>query len=672
MKGENKSLYIRLYFTALMLMVPFAAIFYKLVALQWIEGPALKASVEQQIIRYHTIPPVRGNIYSSDQKLLATSMPLFDIYFDPLAVSKSIWSSESQDLAAKLASYGHSKSEWLRMLNNYRNSGNRYVKLLDDVSFSDVQYIKTFPVFRHGKFKGGLIIEQQSVRKMPMSGVAERTIGYSSADRGQTGLEGAFDIWLKGKEGKRWMQLMAKGHWKPINNGWDEDPENGYDVVSTIDSRIQDILHHELLSTLWQYEADHGTAVIMEVQTGKIKAMVNLGRTENGNYSEILNYAVWESSEPGSTFKLLTTLVLLEDRKADTSTTVDIGNGSYMFYDRVVTESNFSEKGSAENFGIISLAKAFEQSSNVAFARLVFEKYKDNPSKFVDKLFKMGIHKPLNFEIKGETPPKIPHPDDRTQWSGITLPWMAFGYQTSFTPLQLLTVYNAVANNGVMVKPYIVEEVRKNKKVVKQFHKSVLNPSICSQSTLEKVQIMLANVVKQGTARHLYDPTVRLAGKTGTAKLDYWKEKTSRKYRASFAGYFPSDAPKYSIIVVIDKPNPDKAYYGSRVAAPVAARAARAVMSLTPLERILASASEANFDQRISSLHQKQEAIQKKLKYNSMPNLTGVPISFALSVLENEGYRVSASGAGRIAWQYPQPNSLISKSMMIELKSYNQ
>ncbi|MFN3952626.1 MAG: penicillin-binding transpeptidase domain-containing protein [Thermaurantimonas sp.] len=672
MKDLNKRLYIRLYFTALLLMVPFVAILYKLVVLQWVEGPALKASVEQQIIRYHTIAPVRGNIYSSDQKLLATSMPLFDIYFDPLAVSKSVWSSEIDGLAAKLASYDKSKSEWLRLLNSYRNSGNRYVKLLDNVSFSDVQQIKTFPVFRYGKFKGGLIIEQQSVRKMPMSGVAERTIGYSNSDRGQTGLEGAYDFWLKGKEGKRWMQLMAKGHWKPINNGWDEDPENGYDVVSTIDSRMQDILHHELLSALRQYEADHGTAVLMEVHTGKIRAMVNLGQTDHGTYSEILNYAVWESSEPGSTFKLLTTLVLLEDKKADTSTTVDIGNGSYTFYDRVVTEANFSEKGSADKYGVISLAKAFEQSSNVAFAKLVFDNYKDNPSRFVDKLYKIGIHKPLNFEIKGETPPKIPHPDDRTQWSGITLPWMAFGYQTSFTPLQLLAVYNAVANGGVMVKPFIVEEIRKNKKVVRKFEKSVLNPSICSQSTLDKVQVLLANVVKQGTARHLYDPNVRLAGKTGTAKLDYWKEKSSRKYRASFAGYFPSDAPRYSIIVVIDKPNPDKAYYGSRVAAPVAARTAQAVMSLTPGERSIAFSDVVRPDQWESAVHQKQEFIRKKLAAHTMPDLIGMPVSLAISALENEGYRVSALGAGRIAWQYPQPNTLISKSMMIELKSYNQ
>lgn len=672
MKEPIKSLYVRLYFIAFLLLIPFGAILYKLIVLQWVEGPALKALVEKQIIRYHTIPPVRGNIYSADWQLLATSMPLFDIYFDPLAVSKTIWSNEIDGLAEKLTAYGRSKGEWLRILNNNRRTGNRYVKLLDDVSFSEVQRIKQFPVFRHKKFKGGLIIEQQSVRKMPMSGVAERTIGYSSADRGQTGIEGAYDVWLKGKEGKRWMQLMAKGHWKPINNGWDEDPENGYDVVSTIDSRMQDILHQELLSALQHYEADHGTAVLMEVSTGKIRAIVNLGKTENGKYAEILNYAIWESTEPGSTFKLLTTLVLLEDRKVDTSTTVDIGNGSYTFYDRVVTESNFSEKGASESYGIISLAKAFEQSSNVAFARLVFDHYKDNPSRFVDKLYKMGIHKPLNFEIKGETPPKIPHPDDRTQWSGISLPWMAFGYQTSFTPLQILTVYNAVANNGVMVKPYIVDEIRKNKKVIRRFDKTVLNPSICTQSTLLKVQSLLANVVRHGTAKHLYDPNVRLAGKTGTAKLDYWKDRSSRKYRASFAGYFPADAPRYSIIVVVDKPNPDKAYYGSKVAAPVAARTASAVLSLSPGRKLLAEVSNPGLDEMVRSALSNGESVKKKLNKKIMPDLTGMPISQAISVFENEGYQVNASGAGRIAWQYPQPNSFISKSMMIELKSYNQ
>lgn len=670
MKDVKKSLYIRLYLTGLLLVVPFGAILYKLVVLQWVDGPALKASIEKQIIRYHTIPPVRGNIYSSDQKLLATSMPMFDIYFDPLAVNKNLWSAEIDALAEKLTAFGRSKSEWLRLLNSSRQSGHRYVKLLDDVSFSDVQHIKNFPVFRHGKFRGGLIIEQQSLRKMPMSGVAERTIGYSSMTRGQTGLEGAYDVWLKGKEGKRWMQMMAKGHWKPINNGWDEDPENGFDVISTIDSRMQDILHQELLHSLQQYEADHGTALLMEVQTGKIKAMVNLGRTESGKYAEILNYAVWESTEPGSTFKLLTTMILLEDKKADTSTTIDIGNGSYTFYDRVVTESNFSEKGSTENYGIITLSKAFEQSSNVAFARLVFENYRENPARFVDKLYKMGLHKPLNFEIKGETTPKIPHPDDREHWSGITLPWMAFGYQTSFTPLQLLTVYNAVANKGVMVKPYIVEEIRKNKKTIRRFDSTVLNPSICSRSTLDKLHVMLANVVKQGTAKHLYNPNVKLAGKTGTAKLDYWKERGSRKYRASFAGYFPADAPKYSIIVVVDKPNPDKAYYGSRVAAPVAARTASAIIGLSPVESSPPTPSEADYQKLLDPIYQRQESNRKLLAKNIMPDFSNMPIALAISMLENEGYRVSASGVGRVAWQYPLPNASVNTSMMVELKSY--
>lgn len=674
MKELNKSIYIRLYLTALLLMVPFGAILYKLIVLQWVEGPELKASIEKQIIRYHTIPPVRGNIYSSDQKLLATSMPLFDIYFDPVAVRKEIWSNEIDALAEKLSKYGRSKREWLTLLNSSRNAKHRYVKLLDNIAFSEVQQIRNFPVFRHGKFKGGLIIEQQSFRKMPMSGVAERTIGYSSAYRGQTGLEGAFDTWLKGKEGKRWMQMMAKGHWKPINNGWDEDPENGYDVVSTIDTRMQDILHHELLSTLQYYEADHGTAVLMEVKTGRIKAMVNLGRTENGTYGEILNYAIWESTEPGSTFKLLTTMVLLEDNKADTSTTIDIANGSWTFYDRVVTESNFSEKAASENFGTITLARAFEQSSNVAFARLVFENYRDNPAQFVDKLYKIGLHKPLNFEIKGETPPKIPHPDDRDQWSGITLPWMAFGYQTSFTPLQLLAIYNAVANNGVMVKPYIVEEIRKNKKTVRRFEPTVLNPSICSQKTLDKLKALLTNVVKQGTAKHLYNDKVKLAGKTGTAKLDYWKEKSSKKYRASFAGFFPADNPLYSIIVVVDKPNAEKAYYGSRVAAPVAARTALAVMSLHPtiptdLQNTSTPAEDYSAPQKVQLMC---EHIVQELRRGKMPNLSGVPMSLALSTLENEGYRVSASGAGRVAWQYPAPQAAVSKAMMIELKSYNR
>jgi cell division protein FtsI (penicillin-binding protein 3) len=666
----QKKIQKRIYLLAIMLVLPFIAIVYKLVILQWVEGPELKAKVEEQIIKYHTIPPIRGNIYSADRKLLATSVPTFDVYFDPIAVSRDIWSNELDALAAKLAQFSKTKGEWTRILSAGRQSGNRYIKLLENLTFSELQQIKQFPIFRHGKFKGGLIVEQKAHRRMPMGTIAERTIGYSSANRGQTGLEGACDIWLKGKEGKRWMQRMAKGHWKPINNGWDEDPVNGYDVVSTLDSRIQDILHHELLQTLINFEADHGTAVVMEVKTGKIKAMVNLGRTEGGYYAERLNYAIWESSEPGSTFKLLTAMILLEDKKADTNTLIDIGNGSWVFYDRIVTESNFSEKGSLESSGQITLAKAFEQSSNVAFARLVFEHYKDQPSAFVDKLYKMGLHKSVNFEIKGETAPMIPHPEDKTQWSGITLPWMAFGYQTSFTPLQLLTVYNAIANDGVMVRPYIVEEIRNSKRVIKRFGTTVLNSSVCSRQTLEKLKVLLANVVRQGTAKHLYNPAVPLAGKTGTAKLDYWKEKNSRKYRASFAGYFPADQPQYSIIVVVDRPNPDKAYYGSKVAAPVAARSASAIMGLTPAsmpvdsrpaERILAL-SKSKKDP-----HELEDQVRKQV----MPNLVGLTMAQAVALMENKGFKVSSTGSGPVNWQYPPQGSQLSRSVLIELKSFN-
>lgn len=364
-------------------------------------------------------------------------------------------------------------------------------------------------------------------------------------------------------------------------------------------------------------------------------------------------------------------MILLEDKKADTNTLIDIGNGSWVFYDRIVTESNFSEKGSFDLTGQITLAKAFEQSSNVAFARLVFEHYKDQPSAFVDKLYKMGLHKPLHFEIKGETPSLIPHPDDKTQWSGITLPWMAFGYQTSFTPLQLLTVYNAVANNGVMVRPYIVEEIRDSKKVIKKFSPTVLNSSICSRQTLDKLKVLLANVVKQGTAKHVYNPIVPLAGKTGTAKLDYWKEKNSRKYRASFAGYFPADDPLYSIIVVVDKPNPDKAYYGSKVAAPVAARSALAIMGLTPVQKSVDHQSVQRTLAFSTSKKQIQD-LEEKLINKTMPSLLGMPMAQAIALMENKGYKVSSTGAGRVAWQYPPKGFQLSNSVLIELKSFNQ
>jgi len=335
----------------------------------------------------------------------------------------------------------------------------------------------------------------------------------------------------------RLKQKISQNQWKPINGANELEPQDGYDVYTTIDVNMQDVAHHALLEQLEYYEADHGTAVVMEVATGEIKALSNLGRGTSGKYYEKRNYAVWESHEPGSTFKLMSVIAALEDKVVDTSTVFDTQKGKLTYYGFDVRDSKYG------GYGKISVAKAFELSSNTALVQMVQNNYKNDPERYVDRLYSLGLNKKLNLPISGEGSPKIPHPDD-TDWNGITLPWMAYGYGVELTPLQTLTFYNAVANNGVMVKPRLIREVRAKEKLIDRFDREILNPSICSQETVDKVKVMMENVVRRGTADNLYSDSFSMAGKTGTCQVNYAVKGKSLEYVASFAGHFPADEPK--------------------------------------------------------------------------------------------------------------------------------
>ena len=319
--------------------------------------------------------------------------------------------------------------------------------------------------------------------------------------------------------------------------------------------------------------------IVMESKSGKVKGISNLARTSKGKYYEKINYGIWESQEPGSTFKLMTLIAALEDGVVSPSDTVDTGNGILKFYNKYeVRDSN--KKG----YGKIPVSKAFEVSSNTGMVKLIYDNYKDNPERLVDRLINMKINQKVNVDIKGEGEPRIPHPDDEG-WSGISLPWMAFGYGVSMTPLQTLTFYNAVANNGEMVKPSFISSIGAfGEDPVYTINREVIMPSICSNETLISVQKMLNNVVSKpwGTANNIYDKNIRIAGKTGTSQIDYTSDET--QYVSSFVGYFPADNPKYSAIVVINKPNKSKGFYGGLVAAPVFKKVAQKIITGIPIE----------------------------------------------------------------------------------------
>ena len=407
--------------------------------------------------------------------------------------------------------------------------------------------------------------------------MAERTVGYERKDENgyytRVGLEGAYGYYLRGKEGRRLKQKIAKGEWKPIGVGNIVEPRDGYDVISTIDVNIQDIAHNALLTSLEKFKAEHGCVVVMETATGEIKAISNLGRTEEGKYYEDRNYAVYESHEPGSTFKLMAMVAALEDKVIDTSQVIDTENGRVKFYDRTAIDS---KRG---GYGKVSVARAFELSSNTAFAKMINEPYAKDPKRFVKRLFNMGLNEKLGLEIKGEGAPYFPYPGDKN-WYGTTLPWMAFGYGVQLTPLQTLTFYNAIANDGEMVKPRFIKKVKEWDVTVEEFDKEVINPRIASQSTIDAVKVMMENTVRRGTAKNIYSPAFSMAGKTGTCQTEYWIE--PNRYISSFAGYFPADNPQYSCIVVIHKPEKSIGYYGNIVAAPVFKQIAQKIYTDTP------------------------------------------------------------------------------------------
>jgi len=491
--------------------------------------------------------------------------------------------------------------------------------------------IKRFPIFNLVAYKGGKITEQKTVREHHIGKIAERTIGYERYNEAGkltcVGIEGAFGHYLNGKDGKVLKQKISQGQWKPIRDNNEIEPRDGYDVVSTIDVYVQDIAHHALLKQLELYEADHGCVVVMETKTGAVKAISNLGRATDGSYYETINYAVGESHEPGSTFKLIDLIALLDDNKIDTSKVYDSKGGEISYYKRKVRDSH--EGG----YGKISLGRGFEVSSNTIMVQAVYENYKSNPKQFVDRIDAMGLNKPLGLPFKGEGNPIIPQPGQKG-WSGISLPWMAFGYGVSVTPLQTLTLYNAIANNGEMVKPMFVQEVKEWNKTIKKFDKQVINPKICSDETLKKVRAVLQNVVKRGTGSKLYSKDFSMAGKTGTAQANYGTNGGNDKhYISSFAGYFPAENPRYSCIVVVHKPNTSKNnYYGADVAGPVFKRIAQKVFTDVPSTNEVKNLKKSNPVQDKNYFAYNNKLNQKP---GILPNYKGNSGMDAVAFMEN-------------------------------------
>lgn len=665
--------------------------------LQFVQGEYWKSKADSLMLRYHSIEPMRGNVYAADGSLLATSVPRYDVHIDLMAsgITDEVFREQVDSLAHGLSMLFGDKSrqDYKRLLKQARSSSDRrYFLLKRNISYKQQRALKTFPIFRMGKNKGGLIIDQRSRREKPFRLLAARTIGFKVENNKveSVGIEGAFDPELRGTTGQRLMQRIAGGIWKPVNSENEIDPMDGFDVITTIDVNLQDVAENALLRQLEMRKAGSGCAVLMEVSTGHIKAIANLSRSdEDSSYQEDYNYAVGHGTEPGSTFKLATLMAAIEDGFVNPDDTTDTSGGVITLAGGKRIED--SHKG---GYGRIPVKKAFAVSSNVGIIRVVQQYYKKNPQQFIDRLRSLHIADPLELQIPGAGQPMLRNTTD-SKWSKLSLPYISIGYESVLTPLQLLTFYNAVANNGRMVQPLLVKEIRNKGHLVKSFPVKVIADSICSSSTILKARTMLEEVVKSGTASHIKHAQYSIAGKTGTAQIAQGSKgykKIKREYQASFCGYFPADNPKYSCIVVVYSPGTD-VFYGASVACPVFKEIADKAYALDiDMHKELSPAPDSIFaglPPLKAGRAQSAQRISRVLRLgyelpgngwlstssrpfnpeiSKVPDVTGMGLRDAVYLLEQQGLQVKPVGRGSVIRQSLPPGSKTEKGRQIVIE----
>ncbi len=569
MKDQKRDILWRVYLVYFGVLIFALLIIYRAAYLQFAMKDELLEKAKKQEIKYFPIEALRGNILARDGSLLASSIPDFEIRMDlsPDVVLPELFNAKLDSLSISLAELFKDKNAnaYKSELLGARSTGNRYFLIQNHVKYEELKKLKKFPIFREGKYSGGLIIIRRTTRELPYKDLARRTIGFENqAESLYVGLEGAYTKDLQGYGGLQLKRRISQGEWIPVNDNPEVAPRDGKDIITTIDINIQDLAESALARNLEENKAYQGCAILMEVKTGEIRAIANLRYDETeGQYKETYNYSIGEAVEPGSTFKLASLITALETGKIRLTDQYYVGNGRTQYHNRWMEDSHRPPSD------FLSVREIFEQSSNVGVSKIITSLFDSHPEMYVDHLRQMSLGKPLGIEIPGEGEPYLKDPSDKKYWYGTSLPWMSIGYELTITPLQTLTFYNAVANNGVMVKPHFVSEIREGGQTVKKFDPEVINPSICSPGTLTLVRSLLEGVVTNGTGRIVKDSAYKIAGKTGTALIaDGAKGYEVKKYNASFVGYFPADDPKYSCIIVVNRPEAGK-IYGAAVAAPV-------------------------------------------------------------------------------------------------------
>ncbi|MFA6770378.1 MAG: penicillin-binding protein [Bacteroidales bacterium] len=650
--------------------------------------------------RQEEIEATRGSILARDGRALSTSVPYFQIRMDCALASDELFNSQINALAKELSVFFGNKSPALykKELIEARKAGKRYKTIGNRiVDYTEMLLIKQFPIFKEGSLRGGLITEQKSRRNNPYGRLAYRTIGYINSNEVGVGVERSYDFYLKGKPGKQIVQRMLGGEWVPVASQETILPQDGYDILTTIDIDIQEATEIALKEQLSLSEEFEGaTAIVMEVSTGAIRAVANMKKEPGGTFDESYNYAIGHATEPGSTFKLATLVALIEDGYISLDTPVDAGDGKWKYSSATYHDVSYN------GYGKINMLEAFEKSSNVAFAKMAVEHYANNEKKFVDRIMNMKITEKFNLDIMGEAQAVIYAPGDK-MWSKVSLPSMAIGYSSMITPLHTLTFYNAIANRGKMMKPYFIENIQKNNIIHQKFGPQEVSGSICSQRTAELVQKALRGVVVEGTGKIIDDPRYNISGKTGTARVafdgKYVDAAGYRKHQATFAGFFPSENPKYSAIVVLYSVKTRANFYGGSWAAPVFKKISDKIYSNSPewkdpLNSVkeggagqaeLLAGNTAALKTALSFLPSQKDQIaiseewaQKdstgkrliagNIQKGTVPNVLGMGLRDALYLLENKGYRVSFKGKGRVVSQSPEANRQMNKNGIVEIE----
>ncbi len=698
--NDNRQLRARANMVYLTIVLFALAIAVKLFTIQLVEGEKWLARAETVSTTYRIVEPDRGHIYSEDGRLLATSVPEYEIRMDmvPNGLTDDLFRANIDSLSIRLAGIfaDRTASEYKRDLTDARHRKERYHLIKRKVDHTQVQTLRTFPLFRLGRYKGGMVAEKHTARIRPFGRLASRTVGYVLRDNSTVGLEGGYDKWLRGVTGRRLERRLTGGVWMPIDDGDGVDPKPGSDIHTTIDMNLQDVADAALEAQLRKHGAQYGTLVVMEVETGYIKAICNLTRKDS-SYVADLNYAISQATEPGSTFKLASLMIGIEDGLIKPTDTVDTRKGQVRFHDRIMKDSH--EGG----YGRITVQRAFELSSNTGVSLAVNKAYQKDPKRFVDGLRRMGLADATDVMIPGEAVPTMRNPGEKG-WSGVSLPWMSIGYEVALTPLQVLTFYNAVANNGRMMQPQFVDHISRNGKTIERFEPKVSNAKICSKGTLDIVHGMLQGVVDSGTAVNLKAAHFDIAGKTGTAQIarngSYKSEGLS--YQASFVGYFPADAPKYSCIVVVNGPTMS-GYYGNVVAGPIFKEIADKIYSnrlelqqevllaevTGPRTPISLSGHSGDLRTALQGLNVPMVVegegewatttagdstvvlSARGIPTDAMdlvPNVLGMGLRDAIYILENRGLRVRIQGSGMVRRQSIMPGSRASMGSTITIE----